>query len=446
MPRPAETRQETQDCLAAAARAHAAESADPGFSAASPQLGGGRRSHAGADVRGTGSGGETHPGATTGRTVTGSCRPAMADWAAFCAASWHQKARDEFVGWSADARVANLELMVNNHRFLLLPGVRVRELASCVLNLAATRLPGDWEATYGVRPAYTYVSPDQCLLSCGRVGALRQADVRAAAGRRGEGRCKVGEAAGRRLEGTAAPGAGRSVSPRRRCRPTIGGNTGAERADAPGAAWWGARGKRVPANRCRCPDKEEAAYRLLSNPRVRHVIPQGMHGAAAGSASAGHDDAELQRAPRLVPLGGGGSGTKGIAAHFGLATARRPLGVFEATMRGNKDESESVRWPLRQGAGNRARLSRHAGRDRVRPGRRRNCCRSRRAPASWCAPAGGGACCAKTTAKKVFGTAEQSTLARRSLNLAACGGKRVRKKREVTIRAARVRLVPPGDR
>ena len=146
-----------------------------------------------------------------------------------------------------------------------------------------------------------------------------------------------------------------------------------------------------------------------------------------------HDDAELQRAPRLAPLGGGGSGTKGIAAHFGLATARRPLGVFEATMRDDKNESESVRWPLRQGAGNRARLSRHAGRDRVRPGRRRNCCRSRRAPASWCAPVGGGACCAKTTAKKVFGTAEQPTLARRSLNLAACGGKRARKKREVTL-------------
>ena len=85
-------------------------------------------------------------------------------------------------------------------------------------------------------------------------------------------------------------------------------------------------------------------------------------------------------------------------------------------MRDNKDESESVRWPLRQGAGNRERLSRHAGRDRVRPGRRRNCCRSRRAPASWCAPAGGGACYAKTTAKKVFGTAEQPTLARRSLS------------------------------
>ena len=35
----------------------------------------------------------------------------------FCAASWHDKARDDFIGWSADARVANLSLMINNHRF-----------------------------------------------------------------------------------------------------------------------------------------------------------------------------------------------------------------------------------------------------------------------------------------------------------------------------------------
>lgn len=44
--------------------------------------------------------------------------------------------------------------------------------------------------------------------------------------------------------------------------------------------------------------------------------------------------------------------------------------------------------------------------------------------------------------------AEQPVLTRRPLNLAACGGKRARKKREVTldIRAARVKLVPPGDR
>ena len=127
------------------------------FPVASLRLGGGRRSHAGADVRGTGSGGETHPGATTGRTVTGSCRPAMADWAAFCAASW--QARDEFAGWSADARVANLEV----NRFLLLPGVH--ELASRVLGLAATRLPGDWEAARASGLHLCLSRP--ALLSCG---------------------------------------------------------------------------------------------------------------------------------------------------------------------------------------------------------------------------------------------------------------------------------------
>ena len=50
--------------------------------------------------------------------------------------------------------------------------------------------------------------------------------------------------------------------------------------------------------------------------------------------------------------------------------------------------------------------------------------------------------------KKDLYMAEQPVLTRRSLTLAACGGKRARKKRKVTldIRAARVRLVPPGDR
>ena len=147
---------------------------------------------------------------------------------AFCAASWHQKARDEFVGWSADARVANLQRMVNNNRFLLLPGVRVHGLASHVLDLAATRLPGDWEAAYGVRPlmAYTYVSPDRRLLSRGRMGALRQADVGVAARHHGEGRRAVGRSrwppTGK--SGCAGNRNGRSASPRRRLRPTIGRN------------------------------------------------------------------------------------------------------------------------------------------------------------------------------------------------------------------------------
>ena len=41
----------------------------------------------------------------------------------FCAASWHQAARDAFIGWSGRARVAHLDLVLNNSRFLLLPKV-----------------------------------------------------------------------------------------------------------------------------------------------------------------------------------------------------------------------------------------------------------------------------------------------------------------------------------
>ena len=97
----------------------------------------------------------------------------------FCAASWHQKARDAFLGWSPNARVANLGLVVNNDRYLLLPGVRVDNLASHVLALAVTRVADDWEAAYGVRPlaAYTRVAPDR-LGTCYRAAGWKRCAAR----------------------------------------------------------------------------------------------------------------------------------------------------------------------------------------------------------------------------------------------------------------------------
>ena len=78
----------------------------------------------------------------------------------FSSAGWHQQARDAFIGWSPDARAANLPLLICNHRFLLLSGVRVHALASRVWRLAAARVADDWEAAYAVRPvmAFTYVA------------------------------------------------------------------------------------------------------------------------------------------------------------------------------------------------------------------------------------------------------------------------------------------------
>ncbi len=70
----------------------------------------------------------------------------------FASAAWKMAPRDQWIGWSDAARQTNLPLLVNNSRFLILPGVKVPHLASHVLALAAHRLPSDGEAAYGVRP------------------------------------------------------------------------------------------------------------------------------------------------------------------------------------------------------------------------------------------------------------------------------------------------------
>ncbi len=80
----------------------------------------------------------------------------------FCAASWHQKARDTWIGWSDDARVAHIGDIVCNQRFMICPWVRVPNLATAVLAMASSRIADDWQAAYGRRPlvAYTYVDPE----------------------------------------------------------------------------------------------------------------------------------------------------------------------------------------------------------------------------------------------------------------------------------------------
>jgi len=45
-----------------------------------------------------------------------------------------------------------LEWVVNNSRFLLLPWVRRRNLGSWVLGRVARQLPADWQSRYGYRP------------------------------------------------------------------------------------------------------------------------------------------------------------------------------------------------------------------------------------------------------------------------------------------------------
>src|SRR5712691_9779407 len=66
--------------------------------------------------------------------------------------AWKMQARDVWIGWSDEQRKCNLQQIVNNGRFLILPWVRVKGLASKILALSARRMPQDWQTRYGCRP------------------------------------------------------------------------------------------------------------------------------------------------------------------------------------------------------------------------------------------------------------------------------------------------------
>jgi hypothetical protein len=80
---------------------------------------------------------------------------------AFSAAQWRMKARDMHIGWSEAARRANLHRVVCNSRFLIVPTVRVRNLASYALSRVMAQLGDDWAARYGYRPVLveSFVDP-----------------------------------------------------------------------------------------------------------------------------------------------------------------------------------------------------------------------------------------------------------------------------------------------
>jgi hypothetical protein len=63
-------------------------------------------------------------------------------------AAWKVAARDRFIGWDHSTREANLEKVVNNVRFLILPWIRIRHLASKVLAMNIRRLGQDWQDFY----------------------------------------------------------------------------------------------------------------------------------------------------------------------------------------------------------------------------------------------------------------------------------------------------------
>ena len=67
---------------------------------------------------------------------------------AWSAAAYKLKLREAWIGWSGRQKQRRLPLVVNNSRFLILPGFHVPNLASKVMKLTVRRLRADWERAY----------------------------------------------------------------------------------------------------------------------------------------------------------------------------------------------------------------------------------------------------------------------------------------------------------
>ena len=289
----------------------------------------------------------------------------------FGSATWQLRARDEWIGWSADARAANIGRVICNHRFLLMSGVRVHGLASLVLRMAAERVAGDWEARYAVRPAvaYTHVGAEHsgyCYHCAGWTVAGRTGGRRGEAGTvrvlelergwrtalHGTERRPVGALAGA-YDGTDADWAEREYG---RTRHTDGRVR--RRIVDMGRAWMKNMGEDLPVI---FPERAEqkAACRLLSNPRIsmEHVLEPHFEATADRCRAApvvlalqdttALNYAGLETTEGLDGIGGGGKGSAGLLAHAGLAVTPegRPLGLFAMDAAFRKDpEEDSRRW------------------------------------------------------------------------------------------------------
>jgi hypothetical protein len=82
----------------------------------------------------------------------------------------HIGSRDRYIGWDQQARRRNIRFVAYNTRFLILPWVRVRHLASHILGRMAVRISEDWQRMYE-HPIYfleTFVDPERFRGTCYR--------------------------------------------------------------------------------------------------------------------------------------------------------------------------------------------------------------------------------------------------------------------------------------
>ena len=88
----------------------------------------------------------------------------------FTSAAYHLSPRDNYIGWDAETRVRMLQHLISNNRFLILPWINVKNLASQALAISLRRVKDDWEKQYEVTPymVETFVDRTHHLGTCYR--------------------------------------------------------------------------------------------------------------------------------------------------------------------------------------------------------------------------------------------------------------------------------------
>ena len=83
----------------------------------------------------------------------------------FSSPAWRMAVREAWVGWDEAARKSNLQRVVNQSRFLILPWVSIANLASVVLSRSLHRLGRDWNSRYGIEPLLVETLVDESRYS-----------------------------------------------------------------------------------------------------------------------------------------------------------------------------------------------------------------------------------------------------------------------------------------
>jgi len=96
------------------------------------------------------------------------CKTRVLGCMLFSASAWALEDRDKWIGWTEFDRSQRLIYVVNNTRFLILPWVKINNLASHVLGKAAKQLPNDWRKKHNYQPVLleTFVDAEKYAGTC----------------------------------------------------------------------------------------------------------------------------------------------------------------------------------------------------------------------------------------------------------------------------------------